>query len=71
MSKRLSTGAQSKSVPSNAQPKVTADGLVCFLGGEFDDWNRTVFLPFLRRKKLARVLDPERDPRKMYFFFLA
>ena len=66
MSKKSSTGAQVKSGSSNVLPKTTADGLVCFLGGEFDDWNRSVFLPFLRRKKLARVLDPARDPRKVY-----
>ena len=66
MSKKSGAAASSKLGVSNAPPKVTADGLVCFLGGEFDDRNRSAFLPFLGRKKLARVLDPERDPRKMY-----
>ena len=66
MSKKPGAAAPLKFGVSNAPPKVTADGLVCFLGGEFDDWNRSAFLPFLRRKKLARVLDPDRNPRKMY-----
>ena len=57
MSKKPGAAASLKFGVSNAPPKVTADGLVCFQGGEFDDWFKSSFMPFLKRKKLAGVLD--------------
>ena len=53
-------GANAPNQPdaASATSKQTVDGLKLFSGGEFDDWCRSVFTPFLQRKKLARVLDP-------------
>ena len=63
---KFGASVPTKPEAASAASKETKDGLKLFVGGEFDDWLRTVFTPFLQRRKLARVLDPERDPRKLY-----
>ena len=46
--------------------KLTAAGCPLFLGTVFKDYLETEFKMFLRREGIARVLDPAKDPRKLY-----